>query len=115
MYGLKQAGLLINERIVEHLAKYDYIQSKYVPCLFVSKDKSTAFCLIVDDLLIKVNKTNRKRLYACLRVLYEITTDDTGTKYINIEMRRNRAARTIACAMKGYMGKVATRFDNLGR
>ena len=35
MYGIKQAGLLANERIVEHLAKYDYIQSKYVPCLFL--------------------------------------------------------------------------------
>ena len=112
MYGLKQAGLLANDRIVEHLAKYDYIQSKYVPCLFVSKDKSTAFCLIVDDLLIKANNSNRERLYACLRVLYEITTDDTGSKYINIEMRRDRSAGTIACAMKGYMDKVITRFDN---
>ena len=49
MYGLKQAGLVANERIVEHLAKYDYIESKYASCLFVSKDKSTA------DLLIKAS------------------------------------------------------------
>ena len=28
MYDLKQAGLLANDRIVEHLAKYDYVQSK---------------------------------------------------------------------------------------
>jgi len=100
MYGLKQAGLLANERIVEHLAKYGYIISKYAPCQFVSKDKSTAFCLMVDDLLIKVIKTNHEHLYACLRVFYEITTDDTGSKYINIEMRRDRAAGTIACARR---------------
>jgi len=36
MNGLKQAGLLANKRIVERLAKYDYIQSKCVPCLFVT-------------------------------------------------------------------------------
>jgi len=55
MYGLEQAGLLANERIVKHLAKYDYIQSKYLPCPF----NFNAFCLILDDLLIKSNKTNR--------------------------------------------------------
>jgi len=108
MYGLKEARLLANDRIVDNLAKYDYIQSKYVPCQFVSKDKSTAFCLIDDDLLIKEKKTYRECLYACLRVLYKITTDDTGSKYINIEMRRDRAAGTIASAMKGYMDKVIT-------
>ena len=31
---------------------------------------------------------------------------------INIEMRRDRAAGTIACAMKGYIDKVIARFDN---
>jgi len=56
---------------------------------------------------------NRERLYVCLRVFYEITTDDTGSKYINIKMRRDRAAGEIACAMKEYMCKVVTRFDNL--
>ena len=112
MYGLKQAGLLANECIVKHFAKYDCIQSKNVPCLFVRKDKSTDFCLMVDNLLIKANKTNRERLYGCLLVLYEITTDDTGSKYINIEMCHDRAAGTIECAMKGYMDKVVTRFDN---
>ena len=70
IYGLKQAGLLAKERIVEELTNNDYIQSKYVSCIFVSKDKSTAFRLIVDDLLIKANKTNRERLNDCLRVLY---------------------------------------------
>ena len=68
MYGLKQAGLLANERFIDHLAKYDYIQSKYGPCLFTSKGKSTAFCLIVDDLLIKGNKPDHEPLYDCLRI-----------------------------------------------
>jgi len=34
MYGRKQAGLLANDRIVKHLANFDYIQSKYVPTCF---------------------------------------------------------------------------------
>ena len=83
---------------VNNLAKYDYIPSKYMPCLFVSKDKYTAFCLIVDDLLIKPNKTNRECSYACLRVQIH-----------QHQMRRERAVETIACAMKEYMGKVITR------
>ena len=27
MYGFKQAGLLVNDRIVDYLAKYEYIES----------------------------------------------------------------------------------------
>jgi len=82
MYDLKQAGLLANKGIVEHLAKDDYIKSKYVPCLFVSKDKSTAFCLIIDDLHIKANKHDRERLYMPAFVSYmrsQQTTPDLNT------------------------------------
>jgi len=51
-------------------------------------------------------------LYVCLCVRYEITTDETGSKNINIEMCYEQAAGNIRCAMKGYMGKVVARFDN---
>jgi hypothetical protein len=59
MYGLKQAGILANVRIVEQLV--DYIQLKYVSGLFISKEKSTDFCLIV-------LQTDREHLYVCLQV-----------------------------------------------
>jgi hypothetical protein len=34
MYGLPQAGLLAQDRLIAHLAKYDYLQSTTVPYLF---------------------------------------------------------------------------------
>jgi len=57
---------------------------------------STDFCLIVDDVLVKANKPDCERLYVYLRALYETTTDETGSKYINIEMHRGRTAETVA-------------------
>ena len=110
MYGLKQAGLLANERIVKLLAEHDYIQSKYVPCLFRSKDKRTSFCLVVDDLLIKAKPAEREKLYTCLRTLYEITTDETGSKYLNIDIRRDFKAGFAGLSMRGYLARVNDRF-----
>ena len=34
MYGLPQAGLLAQKRLVAHLTVHGYNQDKHVPCLF---------------------------------------------------------------------------------
>jgi len=112
MYGLKQAGLLANDRIVTLFDKHGYKQSKYIPQLFFSEDKSTAFCLVVDDLLIKANEANRDKLYECLRTQYEIVTDNTGSKYLNIDIRRDKTNKLAGLSMRGYLDRLITRFDH---
>ena len=67
------------------------------------------FILCIDDLVIKANK-----LYAFHRVLYKITTTESGSTYFNIEMHCDRAAGTIATSMKEYMDKMLHRFDTRG-
>jgi len=112
MYGLKQAGLLANDRIVTLFDKHGYKQSKYIPQLFFSEDKSTAFCLVVDDLLIKANEANRDKLYECLRTQYEIVTDNTGSKYLNIDIRRDKTNKLVGLSMRGYLDRLIARFDH---
>jgi hypothetical protein len=53
MYGLPQAGLLAQRRLVDHLRKHGYTESKLVPCLFRHATNGITFVLVVDDFGIK--------------------------------------------------------------
>ena len=51
IYGLPQAGKLLQDRLVTHLASHGYCQCTNTPCLFVHETKDISFTLIVDDFL----------------------------------------------------------------
>jgi hypothetical protein len=50
MYGLPQAGILVNERLVKHLANYGYSPTKNNPGLFTHKTQPITFTLVANDL-----------------------------------------------------------------
>lgn len=75
MYGLPQAGLLAQQKLVEHLAKHQYYQTD-TPCLFRHASNGRTFALVVDDLGIKYNdKQAANHLIATLQQLYIIKND----------------------------------------
>ncbi len=47
MYGLPQAGLLAQNRLIAHIAKHGYTQSDVVPCLFRHATNGVTFVLVV--------------------------------------------------------------------
>ena len=49
MYGLPQAGLLAQNRLVAHIAQHGYIQSDTMPCLFRHTTNGATFVLVVDE------------------------------------------------------------------
>ena len=53
MYGLPQAGILANNRLVDHLASHGYRQSQHTRGLFTHITRQVAFCLVVDDFGIR--------------------------------------------------------------
>lgn len=118
MYGLPQAGLLAQQRLVAHIAQHGYTQSDTVPCLFRHATNGVTFVLVVDDFGIKYTNTEgRDHLLATLRLLYKITVDmDTTTanttviSYLGMTVTHDRTNETITCSMPGYIDKVLTRF-----
>ncbi len=56
MYGLPQAGIIVQELFQERLAKVGYHQSKIVPGLWTQKTRNTCFTIVVDDFAIKYTK-----------------------------------------------------------
>ena len=114
MYGLPQAGLLAQERLVKHLASRGYLQT-HTPCLFRHTTNGTMFTLVVDDFGIKyTSKAAADHLISTLQELYEIKTNWTGSTYIGFTIRFNPTARTVSLSMPGYIAKVLQRFKTSG-
>jgi hypothetical protein len=53
MYGLPQAGIIVQDLLQARLAKVGYHQSKIIPGLWTHKTRKTCFTLVVDDFAIK--------------------------------------------------------------
>ena len=110
MYGLPQAGLLAQERLIQHLSMHGYHQTD-TSCLFRHTSNGTVFSLVVDDFGVKyTSKEGADHLIHTLQMLYPITIDWSGAKYLGFSIAFDRALRTVTLTMPGYIAKVLQRF-----
>ena len=114
MYGLKQAGILAQQKLITHLVPAGYLQHPHVPCLFLHKERGTAFTLIVDDFFVKFKfQDDADHLITTLQNAgYIIKVDMTAKKYIGVTIERDRLAQTITLSMPGYIAKLLQRFQH---
>jgi hypothetical protein len=107
MYGLPQAGLLAQNRLVAHIAEHGYTQSDLVPCLFRHATNGISFVLVVDDFGIKYKcVSGRDHLLAALRLKYKITVDMQNPTYLGMTIIHGKPNQTITCSIPGYIKKV---------
>lgn len=113
MYGLPQAGIIANVRLVKHLASFGYHQSTHTPGLFNHETRPISFCLVVDDFGIKyVGQEHAQHLLDCLRTIYTVTTDWDGTKYCGLTLRWDYTNSTCDISMPQYIKKALHRFQH---
>ena len=110
MYGLPQAELLAQQRLIAHLAQHGY-QGTTTLCLFRHASNGTAFTLVVDDFGIKyATPEGAQHLIRPLRLLYVITIDWSGATYIGFTIKFNKQQQSVSLTMPGYINKVLQRF-----
>jgi hypothetical protein len=115
MYGLPQAGLLAQDRLVEHLANYGYNQTQ-TPCFFRHATNGTDFSLVVDDFGVKyTTRAGALHLIDALEKLYVLKIDWTGAKYLGFTIEFDNKARTVSLSMPGYISKLLERFPTFVR
>lgn len=113
MYGLPQAGLLAQQRLISHLAQSEYIQSSVIPCLFRHPTNGVSFVLVVDDFGVKfTNSEGRDHFLDTLRALYTITIDSKGSQYLGMAIEHDKTKQTISISMPGYIARVLERFKD---
>lgn len=110
MYGLSQAGLLAQQRLVAHLNMHGYHETP-TPCLFRHDSNGITFTLVVDDFGIKYStQDGADRLIHTLNLLYDIKVDWSGSTYIGFTIFFDATANSVAFTMPGYIAKVLQLF-----
>jgi hypothetical protein len=88
MYGLPQAGIIVQYLLQACLAKVGYHQSKIIPDLWTHKTRKTCFMLVVDNFAIKyTSMEGAQHLVDALKQDYTITIDWDATKYIGLTLK----------------------------
>jgi len=112
IYGLPQAGKISQDRLVKHLNEHGYSQCRNTPALFKHKTRPVTFSLVVDDFGIKYKGNDHlEHLFDTLRLIYRITTDLKGSRYIGLSIDYNKSARTVTISMPNYIQQCLTRFE----
>ena len=111
MYGLPQTGLISQKRLNAHLLKFGYTKYEHTSGLYAHTTRATTFTLVVDNFGIKYCSTDDAiHLLTCLRALYEITTDWTGSLYIGFTLQWNYKKRWVELSIPSYIEKSLIRF-----
>ena len=113
MYGLKQAGRIAHDQLVEHLAPHGYAPVPITHGLWKHKDRDLVFPLIVDDVGVGFkDKRDAEHLIAALESKYVISTDWTGSRFCGMNIDWDYDNRTCDISLPGYIDRALQRFEH---
>jgi hypothetical protein len=113
MYGLKHAGLLVNQLLQTHLAPFGYYPACHTPGLWLHRTRPISFTLVVDDFTVKyVGKQHAEHLQNALLRTYKLTKDLTATLYSGMTLKWDYKSRKCNIFMPGYVSKVLSKFQH---
>jgi hypothetical protein len=109
MYGLKQEGLLLQQR----LEPYGYYPARHTPGLWLHKTRPITFTLVVYDFAVKcVGKENAHHVRNALLHSYDITTYLGGTIYSGMTLKWDYQKRTCDISMPGCVANFLNKFQH---
>jgi hypothetical protein len=104
MYGLPQAGIIVQELLKERLKKAGYTQSKNAPSYWKHEWRPISFTLIVDDFGVKyIGKEHIMHLISVLKAHYKVKEDWEGTRYLGITMDWDYKNHQVHLSMPEYV------------
>ena len=96
IYGLPQAGKLVNTILKQHLATCRYIECMHTPGFWRHIFCTVQFTLVVDNFGVKfVGVEQIQHLVESLKKFYEIVLYPTGRKYCRITLEWDYKNRTV--------------------
>ena len=113
MYGLKEAGCVASQNLVNNLAPFRYEPILYTSILWHHGTRYTTFTLAVDDFIINYfNQDYLKYLINSLETHYTISIDHTGAHYCGLQMDWNYSKKYVDISMPGYIVKALYKFQH---
>jgi hypothetical protein len=113
MYGLPQAGSLGHDLLEKRLNEAGYHQSAIVPGLWKHATQPIQFMLGVNDFEVKyTSRDDANHLIDTLKNRYDVSVDDTGCKYVKINLDWDYDKGKVHLSMAPFHNKALIRFDN---
>jgi hypothetical protein len=113
MYSLPQAGIITNQRLEKHLAKYGYKPTYLTPGLWRHESRPITFSLVVDDFGVKhVGDEHARHLITSLEHLYTVSSDWTGSLYCSLTLDWDYKDRTVDISMPNYVATALHKFQH---
>ena len=113
IYGLKEAGTLAHQQLVDHLATFGYKPVMSTPGLWKHETRPTTFTLCVDDFGIKYyDRKDALHLIDALNTKYKTTVDWEGSKYCGMELQWDYNKGHVDISMPNYIRDALTRFGH---
>jgi hypothetical protein len=112
MYGLPQAGILMNKLLKERLKPHGYCECDHTPGLWRHCTWALIFSLVVDDFCVQyTHLPDAQHLLAAH--CRAITVDWTGVLLCSISLKWDYTNRTVDLSMLGYISSALTEFEHL--
>ena len=113
MYGLREAGYILNVELKGVLRLANYVLSKYTPGLFTHKTRDIAFSLVVDDFGVRYGKIeDTEHLLKTIKDRYPVRAEWSPTFYLGVTLDFDYEDLTCKMSMPGYMKQALIRFHH---
>jgi hypothetical protein len=104
IWGLPQAGILVNKLLGKRLFPHGYYGCVNTPSLWKHSTHPITFTLVVDNFGVKyVGKEHADHLIQSIKKDYELTKDWMGPLYCGIQLVWDYNAQTLDISMLGYI------------
>jgi hypothetical protein len=104
IYGLPQAGILSQRRLLDHLSLHGYNECPQTSCLFRHTTKNIYFTLVVDDFAIKYHmQEDVDHLLSTLQQFYTLRTDWHASSYLGLTIAYVPGSGSLTISMPSYV------------
>jgi hypothetical protein len=88
MYGLLQAGIIVQELLAKRLKEHIYTQSEATPGLWTHEWRPITFSLIVDNFRVKyIGEEHAQHLLQMVQKYYTCSFQKEGERYCRLTMK----------------------------
>ncbi len=113
MYGLPQAGIIVQELLADGLKQHGYMQSKTMPGLWLHKMHPIQFSLVIDDFRVKyIGKENALHLLTTIQKYYKCSCNWDGKRYCRLTIKWDHEGRKVHLLMPTYVKKALQCFQH---
>ena len=112
-YGLKQAGKIAHDDLVDRLADGGYHKGGLLEGYFSHETRDISFVLVVDDFLVQYNDdADLEHLVNTVEKHYKFKVDTNATQFVGIQLQWDYDRRTVRLSMPGYVKQALTELEH---